>query len=84
MAINKEELYSMIERLGNEDKKTVYDFIEFLNERSNKPESWKEIDELDSDKEPLTKEELQQLESEEGFIAGEDGKNEYKIQTDLP
>lgn len=41
------------------------------------------MDELDPDKEPLTKEELEQFKSKEGFIAGEDAKNGYKIQTDL-
>ena len=84
MAINKEDLYNMIDRLDTEDKKTVYDFLEFLNERSSKPASWKEIDALESDDEPLSKEELEQIGDGEGFIAGEDAKGEYKIQTDLP
>lgn len=84
MAISKEEMYSLIERLDHEDKKTVYDFIQFLNERSKNYESWQKIDELDPDQEPLTKEELEQFKSKEGFITGEDAKNEYKIQTDLP
>lgn len=82
--MSKEEMYSLIERLDHEDKKTVYDFIQFLNERSKNEESWQKIDELAPDQEPLTNEELEQLKSKEGFIAGEDAKNEYKIQTDLP
>lgn len=84
MAINNDEMYNMIEHLDQEDKKTVYDFIRFLNERSHKPRFWEEIDELEPDEEPLTKEELRQLGSKEGFIAGEDAKGEYNIQTDLP
>lgn len=86
MAIRKEDLFKLVESLNNEDKKVAFDFMEFLIERSNKqkPESWKRIDELDSDREPLTKEESQQLEDEEGYVLGEDAKREYGLRVDLP
>lgn len=86
MAVRKEDLYRMVESLSNEDKKTAFDFIQFLAERSNnkKPQSWQDIDELDSDEEPLTDEERKQLESEEGYISGEDAKCEFGLQVDLP
>lgn len=80
VAIKKEKLYNMFESLDKNDKKTVYDFMQFLNERSY----WKKIDESESDEEPLSKEELEQLKSREGFMTGEDAKREYNIQTDLP
>lgn len=86
MAIYKEDLYKMVESLSNEDKKTAFDFMEFLIERSKnkKPESWQKIDELEADTESLTKEERQQYESKEGYISGEDAKREFGIQVDLP
>ncbi|OIJ08862.1 hypothetical protein BKP35_17410 [Anaerobacillus arseniciselenatis] len=86
MAIRKEELYKMVESLSNEDKKTAFDFMQFLIERSKnkKPKSWQEIDELESDNEPLSEEELKQLESEDGYISGEGAKREFGLQVDLP
>ncbi len=86
VAVRKEDLYRMVESLSNEDKKAAFDFIEFLVERSKnkKPQSWQDIDELDSDGEPLTDEEREQLESEEGYVSGEDAKREFGLQVDLP
>lgn len=86
MVIRKEDLYRMVESLNNEDKKVAFDFMEFLIERSRnqKPKSWKNIDELESDNEPLTKGEIKQKESEEGYISGEDAKREFGLQVDLP
>jgi len=55
--------------------------VKFLYER-NKPESWTTIDQLKPDAEPLSKEEIEQLESQEGHMTGEDANREYK--TDLP
>lgn len=85
MAIHKEDLYRMLDSLSNEDKKATLDFIEFLIERSKKqkPKPWQKIDELESDNESLTKEEVKQLESEEGYITGEDAKREFGLQVDL-
>lgn len=62
------------------------EFFYIKKERSKKekPKSWKDIDELESDDEPLTEEEIEQLNSEEGFISGEDAKREFGLQIDLP
>ncbi|MCT2536722.1 hypothetical protein NC661_14190 [Aquibacillus koreensis] len=86
MAVRKEDLYKMVESLNDEDKKAAYDFMEFLIERSKnkKPESWQKIDELKSDNDPLTEEELEQLESKDGYNSGEDTKREFGLQVDLP
>ncbi|QQK77868.1 hypothetical protein HUG15_21330 [Salicibibacter cibarius] len=86
MAIRKEDLYRMVESLNSEDKKAAFDFMEFLIERSRnqKPKSWQDIDELENDSDPLTKEEIKQLESKEGYISGEDAKRDFGIQVDLP
>lgn len=86
MSIRKEELYKMMESLSKEDKKAAFDFIEFLIERSkkNQPKPWGEIDKLEKDHDPLTKEELDQLESKDGYMSGEDAKREFGLQVDLP
>ena len=86
MAIRKEELYRMVDSLSNEDKKAAFDFIEFLIERSRnkKLKSLQKIDELENDSDPLTEGELEQLESEDGYISGEDAKREFGLQVDLP
>ncbi|MGD6968351.1 hypothetical protein ACQCVP_18125 [Rossellomorea vietnamensis] len=86
MAVRKEDLFRMVDSLSKEDKKAALDFIEFLVERSKnkKPQSWQDIDELDSDDETLTDEERKQLNSEEGYVSGEDAKREFGLQIDLP
>ncbi|HHY74357.1 MAG TPA: hypothetical protein GX497_14260 [Bacillus bacterium] len=85
MAIRKEELNKMFDSLRNEDKKAAYDFMQFLIERSKKkPTPWKKIDELEPDCEPLTEDELEQMNSKEGYISGEDAKREFGLQIDLP
>jgi hypothetical protein len=86
MSIRKEDLFEMVEALSDEDRKAAFDFMEFLKERSQnkKPKSWKKIDEIESDKESLNKEEREQYESEEGYISGEDAKREFGIEVDLP
>ena len=86
MSMRKEDLVEMVESLDNEDRKAALTFIEFLKERAkNKtPEAWQKINELEKDYEPLSKEELCQYESEEGYISGEVAKDEYGLQVDLP
>ncbi|MGF2614515.1 hypothetical protein FZC84_13890 [Rossellomorea vietnamensis] len=86
MSFREEDLFRMVDSLSKEDKKAAMDFIEFLVERSKnkKPLSWQDIDELDSDNEPLTDEERKQLNSEEGYISGEDAKREFGLHVDLP
>ncbi|TYS17048.1 hypothetical protein FZC78_10500 [Rossellomorea vietnamensis] len=86
MSVRKEDLFRIMDSLSKEDKKAALDFIEFLVERSKnkKPQSWQDIDELDSDDETLTDEEQKQLNSEEGYVSGEDAKREFGLQIDLP
>ncbi|EJQ97345.1 hypothetical protein II5_05984 [Bacillus cereus MSX-A1] len=85
MAVRKEGLYRLIDCLGHQDEKAAFDFLEFLVQRSKKkPKDWKKIDIADSDDEPLAKQELEQLNSEEGYVSGEDAKREFGLQIDLP
>ncbi|EJR25156.1 MULTISPECIES: hypothetical protein [Bacillus cereus group] len=42
------------------------------------------MDRAEPDDEPLSKQELEQLNSEEGYVLGKDGKREFGLQIDLP
>jgi hypothetical protein len=85
MAINKEELYRLVDRLDKQDQKAAFDFLEFLVQRSKKkPKNWEGIDMADPDHEPLSKQELEQLNSKEGYVTGEEAKGEFGLQVDLP
>lgn len=85
MAVKKEELHNLIERLEGPDQKTAFDFLKYLIDRSEtKPESWEKIDKAKPDDDPLTEEELRQLNCDDGYISGEEAKREYGLQTELP
>ncbi|AJQ57919.1 TPA: hypothetical protein QCU24_002557 [Bacillus cereus] len=85
MAIRKDELYRLIDHLDQQDEKAAFDFLEFLVQRSRrKPKEWEKIDMADPDHEPLSTQELEQLNSEEGYVSGEDAKREFGLQIDLP
>jgi hypothetical protein len=85
MATRREELYRLIDCLGHQDEKVVFDFLEFLVQRSKrKPTDWEKIDRAEPDDEPLSKQELEQLNSEEGYVSGEEAKREFGLQVDLP
>ncbi|WP_066367164.1 XRE family transcriptional regulator [Neobacillus fumarioli] len=85
MAIRKEELYRLIDRLDQQDQKAAFDFLEFLVQRSKKKsKGWERIDMDVPDDEPLSEEELEQLNSKEGYVSGEDVKREFGLQVDLP
>ncbi|MHA2896300.1 hypothetical protein [Bacillus cereus] len=85
MAIRKDELYQLIDRLDRQDEKAAFDFLEFLVQRSKKkPNDWEKIDMADRDHEPLSTQEIEQLNSEEGYVSGEDAKREFGLQIDLP
>ncbi|MBG9794831.1 XRE family transcriptional regulator [Paenibacillus dendritiformis] len=85
MTIRKEDLYNLVDRLQEQDQNTAFDFLQFLIDRSEKKGlEWKDIDCLEPDNEPLSKEEAEQLKSASGFLSGEDAKNEFGLQVDLP
>ncbi|MEK4418563.1 hypothetical protein [Bacillus sp. FSL K6-0268] len=85
MAIRKNELYQLIDRLNRQDEKAAFDFLEFLVQRSKKkPNDWEKIDIADPDHKPLSTQEVDQLNSDEGYVSGEDAKREFGLQIDLP
>ena len=81
MAISKDRLYEMVDRLNEEDIVSAYDYLQYLFERKkqDKALTWAEIDELEPDNEPLTDEEKRQLESPREYITLEQAKHEYEI-----
>jgi len=58
------------DHLDQQDEKAAFDdFLEFLVQRSKKkPKDWEKIDMVYPDHEPLSTQELEQLNSEEGMI----------------
>jgi hypothetical protein len=85
MAIRKKDLYHLVDRLDQQDEKVAFDFLEFLIQRSKKkPEYWEKIDKAEPDNDPLSKQELEQLNSSNGYVSGKDGKHEFGLQIDLP
>ncbi|WP_420913748.1 hypothetical protein [Brevibacillus laterosporus] len=82
MAIRKEELYRLIDHLDQQDEKAAFDFLEFLVQRSKKkPKDWEKIDMVGPDHEPLSTQELEQLNSEEGMYQGrmQNENSDYKL-----
>lgn len=85
MAIRKNELYQLIDRLDQQNENAAFDFLEFLVQRSKKKSNdWKKIDMADPDYGPLSTQEIEQLNSEEGYVSGKDAKREFGLQINLP
>lgn len=85
MVVRKEDIHNLVERLREYDQKTAFDFLQYLIERSGrKPNGWAEIDKAKPDDEPLTEEELRQINSNAGYVTEEEAKREFGLQVDLP
>ncbi|MGG6313645.1 hypothetical protein [Paenibacillus macerans] len=85
MTVRKEDLYNLIDRLREKDQNTAFDFLQYLIDRSeNKGLDWGDIDRLEPDNEPFSKDEAEQLKNSSEFLSGEDAKNEFGLQIDLP
>ena len=85
MVVRKEDILNLVERLREHDQQTVFDFLQYLIDRSEKkPTCWVEIDQATPDEESLTGEEHRQLNSEAGYVTGEEAKHEFGLQVDLP
>ncbi len=83
--VRKEDIHILVDRLQEYDQKTVFDFLQYLIDRSEKkPACWAEIDKAEPDGQPLTEEELRQLKSGTGYVTGEEAKREFGLQVDLP
>ncbi|NHN35381.1 hypothetical protein [Paenibacillus agricola] len=85
MVVKKEDIHHLVDRLPEFDQKTAFDFLQYLIDRSgHKPNGWAEIDNREPDDEPLSEKELRQLNTNSGYVTGEDAKREFGLQVDLP
>lgn len=83
MAISNENLKKLVEQLPEDAKQSAFDYLQFLTKRHSRPD-WKEIDKMEPDAEPLTDEENRQMNSDDGYITGEEANREFGLQVDLP
>lgn len=83
MAVNKKDVIKLFDLLPEEAMQSAFDYLQFLSIRHTRPD-WKEIDKLEPDTEPLTEEEIRQMKSDAGYITGEEAKNAFGLQVDLP
>ncbi|MBN2909642.1 hypothetical protein JQC72_08890 [Polycladomyces sp. WAk] len=78
MSIEKEDLYRLVDRLAEQDKKSAYDFLRYLIDRHKNP--YYHIDQLEPDDVPFNQEEQEQFDSEdEKTVSLEDLKRELKL-----
>lgn len=82
MAINKEDVIKLFELLPEKEKQSAFDYMQYLAIR-DRPD-WNEIAQLDPDDIPLSDEEVEQLNANEGFVSGEEAKREFNLKIDLP
>lgn len=78
MSILKENLYSMIDALNDEQRSSVYDFAQYLIDRQIK-DFRNEIDSKEPDNNPLTDEEKEQINDGDEFISMEEAKRELGL-----
>lgn len=78
MPINHDVFQKLIEKMDEDDKKTVYDFMLFLIEKRRK--TWEEIKAGEPDDEPLTEDELNQLHESDGeYVTWEEAKDKLGL-----
>ena len=53
MVVRKEDIHDLVDRLPEDDQKAVFDFMQYLLNRSTKkPDGWGKIDQANPDDEP--------------------------------
>ncbi|MCP1322055.1 recombinase family protein, partial [Bacillus sp. S0628] len=72
--------YKQVEQLTGISKSTLIR----AKKKQNKENTWKEIDTMAPVDEPLSKQELEQLNSEDGYVSGKVTKREFGLKVDLP
>ncbi|MGF7048373.1 hypothetical protein J2T13_002881 [Paenibacillus sp. DS2015] len=81
MAVNKDKMLEMFERLPDTAQQSAFDYLQYLSTRHTRPD-WDEIVKLDPDDMPLSNEEQHQLTSDNGFMSWEEAMNELDLPTD--
>lgn len=83
MAVDKEKkLLELFQNLPETEQNSTLDFVEYLAERQRRNELYRFYADLPETDEPFSQEELDQLNSKEGFVTREDAKREFNL--DLP
>lgn len=78
MSIPNKDLHNLVDRLGEQEKRTAYDFLRYLIDRQQNP--YHNIDRLNPDDVPMNKEEQKQFDNEDTeTISLEDLKRELKL-----
>lgn len=78
MSISNQKLYRLIDSLHDEEKRSAYDYLHYLLERSRNP--YRLIDLLEAEDILLSEEEQKQLlDKDDSFISLGDLKRELKI-----
>jgi hypothetical protein len=85
MSIDKDEaLLKLFHQLPETDQKSTFDFMQYLAHRKQQTELERFYANLPEVDEPFSEEELRQLNSDEGFVSGEEAKREFSLKVDLP
>lgn len=81
MAVNKNEVLEIFERLPDTAQQSAYDYLQYLSARHRRND-WDDIAKLEPDDEPLSDEEKRQLDSQSGFMSWEEAMHELDLPTD--
>ncbi|HEY2493716.1 MAG TPA: hypothetical protein VGI33_12525 [Paenibacillus sp.] len=81
MAVNKDEILEMFERLPDTAQQSAYDYLQYLSTRHTRLD-WDEVAKLDHDDVSLSTAEQRQLNSDNGFMSWEEAMNELDLPTD--
>lgn len=80
MAITKRELIKLIEQLPEEANQSAFDYLKYLSTQY-RPD-WDEIEKMDPDPTPLSKEEKRQLNGNTEFLSWEEAMRELNLPTE--
>ncbi|WP_044477227.1 bacterioferritin-associated ferredoxin [Paenibacillus antibioticophila] len=81
MAVDKHKVLQIFEQLTESAQQSAFDYIQYLSVRQSQLD-WDDIVNLAPDTEPLSEEEVRQLNSESGFMSWEEAMNELNLPTD--
>lgn len=82
MAISNDDLFKLVKILPEEAKQSAYDFLKFLTNGSRRPD-WAEIEKMEPENIPLSKEEERQMRNNTEFVSWEDAMHELDLSTDI-
>lgn len=81
MAVDKHKVLQIFEQLTESAQQSAFDYIQYLSVRQSQLD-WDDIVNLAPDTEPLSEEEVRQLNSESRFMSWEEAMNELNLPTD--